>query len=62
MSSQSAVLGEKKTGIPRLNANSIKIKDDQSIFEAMWQKEHWIEEIRMYTEFFFQLGVTPLWS
>lgn len=64
MSSQSAVLGEKKTGIPRWSANSIKIKDDQSIYEAMWQKKknHWIEEIRIYTEFFFQLGVTPLWS
>ena len=26
------------------------------------KKKHWIEEIRIYTEFFFQLGVTPLWA
>ena len=31
MSSQSAILGEKKTGIPRLSANSIKIKDEQKL-------------------------------
>lgn len=38
-SQSSAVLGEKKTGIPRWSASSIKIKDDQKLSMKQYGKK-----------------------